>query len=300
LVGWVSQYNAPEEGQVSDNVNGTWTRAPLSWPFGDDTGDIALYYRENSQAAPAGLTITLAGSSPAYCQGAVADSSGVALAGALDQIVSKRFPDGRSVDTGPTAPVGAGELVYAALITSPNGGSVTPGSSQGVRYTARAQTSTGAAYEEDITSSAAGAQDGTATVSNVTDWYAVCAVFHPYPATPPVPPSTPTGLETTSVASTRVAISWAPSSGSVAGYTVYRDGAAIGTTGPDSTTFLDPNVTRATTYTYSVDAFDLANDHSARSAPLGASTPAASPEFVQGAAASPPDRLPSYTFTLNE
>jgi len=301
LVGWVSQYNAPEEGQVSDNVNGTWTRAPLSLAFGDDTGDIALYYRENSQAAPAGLTITLAVSSPAYWQGAVADYSGVALAGALDQIVSKRFPDGRSVDTGPTAPVGAGELVYAALITSPNGGSVTPGSSQGVRYTARAQTSSGAAYEEDITSSAAGAQDGTATVSTVTDWYAVCAVFHPYPATPPVPPSTPTGLEATSAASTRVTLSWSASStGSVAGYAVYRDGSPIGTTRPETTVFVDEEVTPSTTYTYTVDAFDLANDHSAPSAPLTVTTPAVSPEFVQGGAASTGSHVSSYSLTLTE
>ena len=124
LVGWFSQYNAPGEVHVSDNVNGVWTRAPAALTFGDDTGDIALYYRENSQAAPAGLTITLSVSSPAYWQGAVADYSGVALAGALDQIVSKRFPDGSSVDTGPTAPVGAGELVFAAVITSPSAGSV--------------------------------------------------------------------------------------------------------------------------------------------------------------------------------
>ncbi len=130
LVGWVSQYNAPEEIQVADNVNGTWTRAPAALTFGDDTGDIALYYRENSQAAPAGLTITLSVSSPAYWEGAVADYSGVALAGALDQIVSKRFPDGSSVDTGPTAAVGAGELVFAALIASPSAGSVTPGRGQ--------------------------------------------------------------------------------------------------------------------------------------------------------------------------
>ena len=300
LVGWFSEYAASGEVQVSDNVNGAWTRAPRSLHFLDDTGDIALYYRENSQAAPSGMAVTVSASSGAYLQGTVAEYSGVALAGSLDQIVTARAPDGTAADTGATGAVGAGELVFAALVTSPAPGSVTPGSSLGVPYTARAQTANGSSFEEDITSSAGGAQQGTATLGAATDWYAVCAVFHPYPATPPVPPSTPTGLETTSVASTRVALSWAPSSGSVAGYTVYRDGAAIGTTGPDSTTFLDPNVTRATTYTYSVDAFDLANDHSARSAPLGASTPAASPEFVQGAAASPPDRLPSYTFTLNE
>jgi len=35
------------------------------------------------------------------------------------------------------------------------------------------------------------------------------------------------------VGSTRVALSWSPSSGSVAGYTVYRNGSAIATTGPE-------------------------------------------------------------------
>src|SRR5437867_6740208 len=244
LVGWVSQYNAPAQVQVSDNVNGAWTRAPGSLHFEDDTGDIALYYRENSQAAPSGMTITVSVSSTAYLQGTVADYSGVALAGSLDQIVTARAPDATTVDTGATAAVDAGELAFAALVTSPAPGSVTPGSSLGVPYTARAQTSNGSAFEEDITSSAAGAQQGTANLGAATDWYAVCAVFHPYPATPPVPPSTPTGLEATSVATTRVAVAWSPSTGSVAGYTVYRGGAAIGTTGPNTTTFLDPHVRR--------------------------------------------------------
>src|SRR3989442_7986394 len=256
LVGWFSQYNVSGQVQVSDNVNGAWTRAPGSLHFLDATGDIALYYRENSQAAPSGMTITVYVSSTAYMQGTVADYSGVALAGSLDQIVSARG-QGTVVDTGASAAVDAGELVFAALVNSPAPGSVTPGSSLGVPYTARAQTSNGSAFEEDITSSAAGAQQGTASLGAATDWYAVCAVFHPYPATPPVPPSTPTGLEATSVASTRVAVAWSPSSGSVAGYTVYRGGSAIRTTGPNNTTLLDPSVTPATNYTYSVDALQL-------------------------------------------
>src|SRR5256884_6164716 len=173
-----------------------------------------------------------------------------------------------------------------------------PGSSVGGPYTPRAQTANESSFEEDITSSAAGGQHGTATLSSATDWYAVCAVFHPTPATPPVPPSTPTGLEATSAASTRVALAWSPSTGSVAGYTVYRDGSSIGTARPDSTTFLDEDVTPGTTHTYSVDAFDLVNDHSTPSAPLTVTTPAASPEFIQGAAASPATRLTSYTLTL--
>src|SRR3989442_4690620 len=249
LVGWFSQYNVSGQVQVSDNVNGAWTRAPGSLHFLDDTGDIALYYRENSQAAPSGMTITVYVSSTAYMQGTVADYSGVALAGSLDQIVSARG-QGTVVDTGASAAVDAGELVFAALVTSPAPGSVTPGSSLGVPYTARAQTSNGSAFEEDITSSAAGAQQGTANLGAATDWYAVCAVFHPYPATPPVPPSTPTGLEATSVASTRLAVAWSPSTGSAAGYTVYRAGSAIGTTGPHPPPFLDPNSPRPATDTH--------------------------------------------------
>src|SRR5437773_9845389 len=254
LVGWFSEYAASGEVQVSDNVNGVWTRAPRSLHFVDDTCDIALYYRENSQAAPGGMAVTVSASSGAYLQGTVAEYSGVALAGSLDQIVTARAPDGTAVDTGATGAVGAGELVFAALVTSPARGSVTPGSSARVAYTPRAQTANASAFEEDITSSAAGTQYGTATLASATDWYAVCAVFHPAPAGPQEPPSTPTGLEATSVASTRVALSWSPSTGSVAGYTVYRDGSTVGTTGPSTTTFLDPDVASSTTHTYSVDA----------------------------------------------
>src|SRR5438093_1994887 len=300
LVGWFAQYHAPGETQVSDNVNGTWTRALQSLTFLDDTGDIALYYRENSQAAPNGITITVSVPSSAFLQGSVADYSGVAFAGSLDQIVAARVPDATAVDTGETAAVGAGELVFAALVASPAPSSVTPGSSQGVPYTPRAQTERVSAYEADITPSAAGAQQGTATLSSATDWYAVCAVFHPFPATPPERPSTPTGLEATSVASTRVALSWSPSTGSVAGYAVYRNGSSIGTARPDSPTFIDTDVAPSTTYTYSVDAFDLADDHSEQAAPLTVTTPAASPEFVQGAAASSPNRISSDTLSLTE
>src|SRR3989475_2574449 len=139
LVGWFAQYNAPERVQVSDNVNGAWKRAPRSLTFLDDTGDIALYYREDSQAAPDGITITVSVSSTAYLQGTVAEYSGVALASSLDQMIAARGV-GTAVDTGATAAVDAGEVVFAALVTGGSPGSVTPGSSLGGPYTPRAQT----------------------------------------------------------------------------------------------------------------------------------------------------------------
>src|SRR5947208_16278611 len=73
---------------------------------------------------------------------------------------------------------------------------VTPGSSAGVPYTQRARNSSGSSFEEDITSSAAGAQRGTATLGTATGWYAVCAVFHPTLAT------TTTAIATTTTTTT--------------------------------------------------------------------------------------------------
>src|SRR5207249_781618 len=100
LVGWFSQYNAPEQVQVSDNVNGTWMRAAAgSLTFDDDTGDIALYYRENSRAAPGGLSITVSVSATAYLQGSVAEYSGVALAGSLHTIAAAHGNESKIVDT---------------------------------------------------------------------------------------------------------------------------------------------------------------------------------------------------------
>src|SRR5206468_3773429 len=177
LVGWFAQYNAPAQVQVSDNVNGVWTRAPGSLQFLDNAGDIALYYRENSQAAPGGLTITVSVPSIAYLQGTVADYAGVALAGSLEQIASARG-QGTAVDTGTTAAVGAGELVFAAFVTGGSPMTVTPGSSAGVPYTQRARNSSGSSFEEDITSSAAGGQRGAATLGTATGRAAVVAVLY--------------------------------------------------------------------------------------------------------------------------
>ena len=83
-----------------------------------------------------------------------------------------------TVDSGPTASVGAGELVIGGIMTGGSPGSITAGSSQGQAFTMRSQTGSGSIDIEDILASVAGAQDATATFSSATDWYAVAAVFH--------------------------------------------------------------------------------------------------------------------------
>jgi len=80
------------------------------------------------------------------------------------------------------------------------------------------------------------------------------------------PPAVPTGL-TASPGSGGVTLGWDPSSDNVAvaGYTVYRDGLALG----EATTnrFTDATAAPGGSYRYTVDAFDAARNQSAQSAP---------------------------------
>ena len=91
------------------------------------------------------------------------------------------------------------------------------------------------------------------------------------PAGPP--PSVPTGLSAPSDTASAVGLSWSASSGGATGYTIYRNGTQIGTS--TTTTYTDSTVSPASTYQYTVDAYNGAGTHSAQSAPaLSVTTPA--------------------------
>ena len=304
LAGWFGQYDSAGHVQISDNVNGAWTRSSASTTFSSGGGDLALYYVQNAAAAPFGLTITITATSSTYLQGAVAEYSGVATAGALDQAAAAKG-NSTSVDSGPTGAVGAGELVVGGIITGGSPGTVTPGSSQGQAFTLRTQTSSASSDLEDVLTSKAGTQDATATFGTATDWYAAAGVFHQYGGGDTQPPTTPTGLTATSVTASAVALSWTASTDNVgvAGYTVYRNGTAVGTTGGTSTAYTDSTVAPATSYSYTVDAFDGAGNHSAQSVSLPVTTPAGPPpsaHWVQGAAMGTGTKVVSVTVTLSK
>src|SRR5216117_3759179 len=198
LVGWFSQFDVPGEVRVSDEVNGPWTRSvSTTW---SGTGDIALFYRENSAPAPSGLVITVRASTPAYLQEAVADYRGVARAGALDQ-ATVAHGAGTYASVGPTASLPAGELVVAAVLTGGQPGSVTPGSSQMVPYVLDVQNGSAASDLEDILSSAAGPQEGSLTLGAATNWFMVLATFHPMVTIPSTTSSTTTTMDPTTTTS---------------------------------------------------------------------------------------------------
>lgn len=111
----------------------------------------------------------------------------------------------------------------------------------------------------------------------------------PSPAAPPAPlpeervsriripdftnPSTPAGLTATPASPGQVNLAWRPANDDfgVAGYSIFRNGKQIGVT--PSTGYTDKNLTAATSYSYSIAAYDAAGNVSARSEAVSAATP---------------------------
>ncbi|PWB55048.1 MAG: hypothetical protein C3F13_04830 [Anaerolineales bacterium] len=90
------------------------------------------------------------------------------------------------------------------------------------------------------------------------------------------PPSVPTGLTANAASATQVDLDWQASSDNigVAGYTIYRDSTPLATVSDSSLSFPDTTVAASTTYSYTIDAYDAAGNHSAQSSPVNVTTPA--------------------------
>jgi chitodextrinase len=271
LTGLFAQLDAAGQVQVSDNVNGSWIRAN-GMTYTTGKGDIALFYLPNSKAAATGLTITITATASTLLYGAVSEYSGIAGTAPLDQATIKSG-SGTSVDSGPTASVAAGELVFGSLTSNNSLGPITAGTSQGLTFTMRSSSSNiGGA---DILTGASGPQDARFSITKSLTWYAAVAVFKPALAAPDTtPPTVPTGLTGTS-ATGSVNLSWNASTDNVGvtGYTVYRNGTILATVGGTTLAYTDTSVASATTYTYTVDAFDAAGNHSAQSSPVSITAP---------------------------
>ena len=119
------------------------------------------------------------------------------------------------------------------------------------------------------------------------------------PAGDTTPPTTPTGLVANAPSPTQVNLAWNASTDNVGvtGYTVYRNGATLATVGGATLTYTDTAVAPATSYSYTIDAFDAAGNHSAQPAPVSVHVPG-QPKFVQGKTFSTGSRVTSTTVTL--
>jgi len=102
-------------------------------------------------------------------------------------------------------------------------------------------------------------------------------------------PSVPTGLAAAAISTSQVNLSWGASSDNtaVAGYRVFRNGSAVGTS--TTTSYADAGLASNTLYTYTVSAYDGASppNESAPSLPVDATTRAPAPAPTVSLVASP-------------
>src|SRR6476659_1797982 len=91
-------------------------------------------------------------------------------------------------------------------------------------------------------------------------WY---AALYPGPVDS-TPPGSPTGLSATTISPSQINLSWTAANDNVGvtGYQVYRNGTPVGSTA--ATTYQSAGLLSSTTYTYTVTAFDAANNQSAQ------------------------------------
>ncbi|HEY0828936.1 MAG TPA: discoidin domain-containing protein, partial [Bacilli bacterium] len=89
-------------------------------------------------------------------------------------------------------------------------------------------------------------------------------------------PTAPTNLTATTASSSQINLSWTASTDNVGvtGYKIYRDGVEVGTS--TTTSFSNTGLAAGTTYSYTVKAYDAANNLSASSNTASATTTAAS------------------------
>ena len=94
----------------------------------------------------------------------------------------------------------------------------------------------------------------------------------------PLPPTVPSGVTASAISDTQIDLSWAASTdaggGIVAGYNIFRDGAATAIATVTGTSYSDTGLTADTSYNYTVSAFDNATpaNESAESSVANATT----------------------------
>src|SRR5439155_1597141 len=124
-----------------------------------------------------------------------------------------------------------------------------------------------------------------------------------------VAPTVPGGVAASAPTPTQVNLTWNASTDNVGvtGYTVYRNGSQLATVNGSTLAYTDNSAAAMTTYSYSVDAFDAAGNHSAQSQPLSVTTPAPTdtvPPTVPGgltaAATSPINVQVSWTASTDD
>ncbi|MGE5298112.1 MAG: fibronectin type III domain-containing protein, partial [Acidobacteriaceae bacterium] len=114
-----------------------------------------------------------------------------------------------------------------------------------------------------------------------------------------VPPSQVASLIATAVSGSQINLAWNAASDNVgvAGYRIFRNGVSISTTA--TTSYSDTGLSPATAYTYSVQAYDAANNNGTQSQSVSATTLSAQVPTISSFSANPTAVNPGQSATLS-
>lgn len=141
-----------------------------------------------------------------------------------------------------------------------------------------------------------GAFTATLPAKSVTTFVGSQQTGTPPPADT-VAPSVPAGLTAVANSASQITLSWSASTDNTAvtGYDVYRNGAKVGASA--STSYADTGLSAATTYSYTVDAYDAAGNVSAKSTTVSTKTQTSTPQFHIGGKVKTTTKINAYTKT---
>lgn len=180
------------------------------------------------------------------------NSSGAACSAILTATTQNYIPAATDVGSTLRVVVAATNKNGSAVATSPATATVTAPS---ISTTSSSSTTAGSSTTSETTTTVSSPTTTTASTSTTAT-----------PTGDTTPPSQPTGLAVSAATGTSVSLAWSPSTDDVgvAGYGVYLNGAGPSTASQPSTTV--SNLTCGTSYTFEVDAYDVAGNHSTRAA----------------------------------
>jgi chitodextrinase len=242
---------------------------------------VQLFYLVAPPAGTNTVQVTLSGGAAAMEGGSVS-FSGVNQTIPIKNITTS-FGSGRT--PGVTVASAPGDMVVDAL----SFGTAIGASTKTIQWLRNQNSNSGGGNgAQSIAAGASSVKMGYTTANSSSRWAMIGMDVAAAPSGIPdiTAPFAPTNVSATPVSQSQVNLSWTASTDNVGvtGYTVYRDGAPIGTTALP--TYINTGLAASTTYTYTVDAFDAAGNHSVQSASSSTTTQSPPPPDTQAPAIS--------------
>ena len=255
---------------LSDSRGNTYASVAPATTWGpNSTWRSQLFYAKDVASGTNTVTATFQGAITSFGRLYIHEYSGLDRAAPLD-VSSASTGTARAMNSGSATTTNANDVIFGA------GSSTNNVTAAGTGFTSRLSANRGRTEDKAVTT--AGPNSATAT-QNGSQWVMHMAAFKVDTADRTAP-TAPTGLTATAASGSRIDLGWTASTDDVGvtGYKIFRNGTQVATTA--ATSYSDTGLNDATTYSYTVRAYDAADNTSAASNTASATTQDTTPPSV--------------------